>query len=102
MYKMTSAELDEMYKRKYEYIKRLQLAFKLDLRSDVKNLDYHRNFNGCPEVVEIEFNNGHKRYINVTGNSNSANYRQIGNAVYGGEVIGEIFHTDENNAGTDV
>lgn len=91
MFEITAAELKAMFNRKNEYLKQLQLVFMSDPRSGVKSLEYHRDFNGYPEVVEVMFNSGHSRYINVTGNSNGANYRQIGNVIYGGEVIGEFY-----------
>lgn len=91
MYGMTSWEMEEMYSSKEEFIKRLQLAIKFDKRSGIDVINYHRNFQGYPEVVEVVFDTGFKRYINVTGNSNQANYRQIGNAVWGGDVVGEFF-----------
>lgn len=103
MYELTSAEIEEIYRHKEEYLKRLQLVFKMDPRSGVDSINYHRNFGGYPEVVEVKFTRGHKRYINVTGNSNWANYRQVGHAVYGGDVVGEFYIREENvNAGTDV
>lgn len=102
MFKMTEAELEAMYNHKKEYIKRLQLAFMSDPRSEVEGLEYHRNFKGYPEVVEIKFNSGYSRYINVTCNSDGANYRQIGNLIYGGEVIGEFYIKEDINAGTAV
>ena len=102
MCKMTAAEMAEIYERKEEFLKRLQLAFKGDPRSNVDCINYHRHFNGYPEVVEVRFISGHKRYINTTGNSNAANYKQVGNAVYGGDVVGELFYKEEADADTDV
>ena len=102
MFKMTEAELEAMYRRKEEFLSRLQLTFTFDPRSGVKRLKYHRDFNGYPEVVEIKFDSGYSRYINVTGNSDGANYRQIGNVIYGGEVVGEFYVKEDVNAGTDV
>ena len=102
MFRMTEEEMEAMYIRKQEYIDQLQKIFQIDPRSGVVSLEYHRKVHGYPEAVQVKFVSGFSRYINVTGNSNGANYRQLGNMIYGGEVIGEFFVQEEANAGTDV
>lgn len=81
---------NNIYKEKENFIKEIETALMADPRSCVEQILYQRNEQGI-EVVTVEFIGGSCRRINVTGNSNGANFMEIGRAVYEGGARGEIY-----------
>ena len=82
--------MEHMYKQKEAFIKRVKLALIADVRSDVADITYQINAQGL-EIITVEFIGSGCRRINVTGNSNGANFMEIGRAVYEGGAKGEIY-----------
>ena len=82
--------MEHMYKQKEAFIKRVKLALIADARSNVADITYQRNEQGL-ETIIVLFKLGGFRRINVTGNSNGANFMEIGRAVYEGGARGEIY-----------
>lgn len=81
---------NNIYKEKENFIKEVETALMADPRSNVEQILYQRNEQGL-EIVTVEFIGGGFRKINVTGNSNGANFMEIGRAVYEGGARGEIY-----------
>lgn len=80
----------EMYKEKKNFVDTVSKAFE-DLRNtNVEKITYEiftKDFNGEPyfrEYVVVHFKGGAISTRTCTGNSNSANYRTIGNLIDGG------------------
>ncbi len=82
--------MEHIYKQKEAFIKRVKLALIADARSNVADITYQRNEQGL-ETIIVLFKLGGFRRINVTGNSNGANFMEIGRAVYEGGARGEIY-----------
>lgn len=82
--------MKQIYQKKEAFVKRVKLALIADERSSVADITYQRNEQGL-EIVTVEFVGGGLRRINVTGNSNGANFMEIGRAVYEGGAKGEIY-----------
>lgn len=82
--------MENIYKQKENFIKEVKTALKADPRSSVADITYQINEQGL-EIVTVEFIGGGSRKINVTGNSNGANFTEIGRAVYEGGARGEIY-----------
>lgn len=82
--------MEQIYQKKEAFIEHVKLALIADERSSVADITYQRNEQGL-EIVTVEFVGGGLRRINVTGNSNGANYMEIGRAVYEGGAKGEMF-----------
>ena len=72
---------NNIYKEKANFIKEVETALMADPRSNVEQILYQRHEQGL-EIVTVEFIGGGFRRINVTGNSNGANFMEIGRAVY--------------------
>lgn len=66
---------------KEEFLQRVKLALKSDKRSAVEDIKYEKN--GGLEIITVVFRGGHEEKINATRNSNGANFKEIGRAVYG-------------------
>lgn len=79
---------DKMIQEKRDFIRRIKLVLKADPRSGVDKLEYYDVPEG--EFVVITFNSGARKGINVSHNSNGANFKEIGKAVYGDGAIGEF------------
>ena len=73
---------------KKEFVHRIKILLKADPRSGVDDIAYEKE--GEMEFIHIVFKGGSRKKINVTYNSNGANYKEIGRAVYGEGAIGEI------------
>ncbi|MBC6678750.1 hypothetical protein [Zhenpiania hominis] len=82
--------MEQIYQKKEAFVKRVKLALIADERSSVADITYQRNEQGL-ETIMVLFKLGGFRRINVTGNSNGANYMEIGRAVYEGGAKGEMF-----------
>lgn len=82
--------MESIYKKKENFIKEVKTALMADPRSCVEQILYQKNEQGL-EIVTVKFIGGGYRRINVTGNSNGANFMEIGRAVYEGGAIGEIY-----------
>lgn len=83
---------DKMIQEKRDFIRRIKLVLKADPRSEVDKLEYYDVPEG--EFVVITFKSGFRKGINVSHNSNGANFEEIGRAVYGDGAFGE-FSLDE-------
>lgn len=82
--------MEQIYQKKEAFVKWVKLALIADERSNIADITYQRNEQGL-EIVTVEFVGGGLRRINVTGNSNGANFMEIGRAVYEGGAKGEIY-----------
>jgi len=74
--------------RKEEFIQRVKIAVKSDRRSRVEDIRYEKE--GSMEIITVIFKGGHEEKINVTHNSNGANFKEIGRAVYGSGAHGRM------------
>ena len=72
--------MEQIYQKKEAFVKRVKLALIADERSNIADITYQRNEQGL-EIIMVLFKLGGFRRINVTGNSNGANYMEIGRAV---------------------
>lgn len=79
--------MEQIYQKKEAFVKWVKLALIADERSNIADITYQRNEQGL-EIVTVEFVGGGLRRINVTGNSNGANFMEIGRAVYEGGAKG--------------
>lgn len=82
--------MEQIYQKKEAFVKWVKLALIADERSNIADITYQRNEQGL-EIIMVLFKLGGFRRINVTGNSNGANYMEIGRAVYEGGAKGEMF-----------
>ena len=81
---------------KAEFLKALETALKTDDRSDLESIDYVRDMDNWPEeAVIITYANGHKVFVNVSGNSNGANALEVVKEVYGEGAQGRFFRYTE-------
>lgn len=72
-------------RRKYEFIKNLELTLFLDKgRNDIEGIDYIYDREFEDEIITITFCGGGEKRILATGNSNGANLKEIVNAIYKG------------------
>ena len=75
---------DELYRKKYAFIKNLEMVLFLDrARNDLEGIDYVYNERFKTERIIVSFIGGHSVEIPATSNSNGANAKAIINAVYG-------------------
>lgn len=82
--------MEQIYQKKEAFVTRVKLALIADERSNIADITYQRNEQGL-EIIMVLFKLGGFRRINVTGNSNGANFMEIGRAVYEGGARGEIY-----------
>lgn len=90
---MTEAQLLNMYKEKKWFVKNISDIFAQGVHgSDVTKIVYEvytlpSKLDGRPfntEFIVVHFKSGAFAPVEVTGNSNSANFRAIGNLLEGG------------------
>ena len=89
---MTYEQRIDMYKHKKLFIEGISKVFQNEsLNSNVESIDYivltkviDKYTTDYREFVIITFTSGAKSIRTITGNSNSANFREIGNLIDGG------------------
>ena len=95
-------DVKKMIRNKRDFLRYLESLLRLDKVSNgVHSLQYKYNPLDLvfPEVIIITFEGGHIRAINVKGNSNGANLKEVTAAVYGyGECVGLIPHYKKDTA----
>lgn len=88
---MNIINVDEMIRNKCEFIKRLELALLYDYpNNQLTSIDYRYDplSEVSPEIIIIRYEGGGEHTINVHGNSNAANAKEIIGAVYYGSATG--------------
>ena len=89
---MTYEQRIDMYKHKKLFIEGISKVFQNEsLKSNVESIDYvvltkviDESTTDYREFVIITFTSGAKSIRTITGNSNNANFREIGNLIDGG------------------
>lgn len=76
-----------MAEDKRGFVQMVKDVLTTDHRSGVEDITYDKE--GGMEFIYIVFNGGGRVKINVTCNSNGANFMEIGRAVYGEGAIGQ-------------
>jgi len=81
-----------MYRKKGLFVEMVQEALWSDQESsNVIDCEYGHSDDYEPkEWIRIRFFGGHEAWINVNGNSNGANLKEIYKAVYGDGAFGEM------------
>lgn len=78
-----------MAENKKGFVQMVKEVLITDHRSGVVDITYEKE--GGMEFIYIYFTGGGKAKINVTCNSNGANFKEIGRAVYGEGAIGQWY-----------
>jgi len=89
---------EEEYKKKYEFVKALSEAVSKYI-GNIASIEYElyeskKNPEWRTEFIVVHYVGGATQPRNVSGNSNSANYEEIGKMLYSSQVFGdrEYYH----------
>lgn len=81
--------IEKMYAEKKEYIEKT-LAEALKPVNEFGSIQYARCFLTGEEFIKLTESNGIPWFINVTGNSNSANFKEVSRALNGNFPTGYV------------
>ncbi|MGL4483560.1 MAG: hypothetical protein ACRCUS_01290 [Anaerovoracaceae bacterium] len=81
-------DLTAMYEKKQDFVKDISKAYVNNYVGEVKQIKYQwiERKDYVSEEIIIEYKNGYKKVINVSGNSNEENAIEIAEAIAYGEV----------------
>lgn len=97
----------EMYRGKKFFINNISKVFELDSKSNVEKVDYEVYSKAAPdgdiwytEFAVVTFVGGGKSVRVISGNSNNANFREIGKLIDGGYYDELEFYKRVKESGT--